>query len=183
MELALFIAFCVLVSLGCANYLMRVYKIPSHKYDMPIEPETVVETSPVEPPASPETPLPEVLQWDTQKRAYHSVRVICDEMGLTVAEKNLICACIYQESTFLNTAVGKNATSTDWGICQINDYYHIGDGKSFTSVEYVLEHPEEVVRWMIRLFKQGKLDLWVSYKSGAYKKLLIPTSPMWKLKV
>ena len=81
------------------------------------------------------------------------------------------------ESGFKNTAKNENkrdgkTVSIDWGICQINDYWHIGAGKSFPSVEYVLKNPAEVVKWMIKQYKAGNLKWWIAYKSGAYKKYL-----------
>ena len=133
---------------------------------------------------TPHTEAPVAL-WDTPKHAYHSVRVICDEMGLTVEQKNILCACIYQESQFMNGAVGKNKTSTDWGLVQVNDTpgWHIGPGLRFSSVQDVLDHPEKAVRWMVSVMKNtGKLQPWASYTSGAYKKWLVPTSPLWALK-
>lgn len=144
--------------------------------DLPYLPPEV----PVEPPTAPDK-----LLWGTPKHAYHSTRVLCDEMGLTLEQKNLLCACIYQESQFLNTAVGKNKNSTDWGIAQVNDTkgWHIGPGLRFPSVQYVKDHPEECVRWMAGVLKQtGKLQPWASYTSGAYKQWLTSASPMWLLK-
>lgn len=140
--------------------------------------------SPVLPPTAALSPL----EFSTPKNAFHSVRVICDEQGLTLDEKNLICACIYQESEFWNTAKCKNknkagvVTSTDWGICQVNDYFHIGKGKDFESVQFILNNPDRVVKWMINQYKAGNLGMWVSYSSGAYKRWLSPSSPMWGLK-
>lgn len=134
-------------------------------------------------------PQEERLVWDTPTGAFHAVRVVCDRMGLSVEQKNIICACIFQESRFLNTAKGENKDpvtkvvwSTDWGLAQINDHYHIGVGKDFPTVGYVLQNPEEAVKWMISLYKEGKLSLWSSYKSGAYKQWLLLSSPMWLLK-
>lgn len=123
------------------------------------------------------------LLFDNYEHSLHSVRVICDEMGLNWSEKATICACIYQESRFNNKAKGYNkdhtghVVSTDWGICQVNDFYNIGKGKKWSSVQQVLDNPEHVVRWMITCYKQGKLDLWSSYKSingatPAYKQWL-----------
>jgi hypothetical protein len=118
------------------------------------------------------------MLWDTPEHSRYNVRKICDEEGLSASEKNLICACIYQESEFLNTAVCHNKnkkgeiTSSDWGIVQCNDHWHIGEGKAFPSVEYVVNNPEKMVRWMIQMYKLGLLRLWVSYSSGAYKKHL-----------
>jgi len=36
----------------------------------------------------------------------------------------------------------------------------------------VLDHPDKAVRYMIKMMKAGKLDLWVSYSSGAYNKYM-----------
>lgn len=115
--------------------------------------------------------------WNNAINARHSVRVICDEMGLSLYEKNLITACIQQESNFNNNAIGRNVrdgtvVSTDWGICQINDFYHVGPGKRWASVQQILDNPDKAVRWMIQMFKQGKLTMWVSFTSGAYKKFM-----------
>lgn len=139
------------------------------------------------PSTTPTPPTSDPLQFDTPKHAYHAVRVLCDNAGLSVAEKNLICACIYQESRFEIGAINHNRnakgviTSTDYSLCQINDYYHIGNGKDFPSVQYVLDNPDKVVQWMITMYKHGMLKQWVSYTSGAYKQWLLSASPMWKL--
>ncbi len=164
------------------------------KRDVP-EPVPEAPTSPVEPtlpvipPPMPGIGINELYDdWSNQKHAYHNVRVLCDRAGLTLTEKNLICACIYQESTFLNSSIGRNknsagvTTSTDWGLCQINDYFNIGKGKPFPSVEYVVNNPQKAVEWMIKMYQAGKLGLWSSYKFGAYKRWLKPASVMWLLK-
>ncbi len=132
--------------------------------------------------------MPEKLSWDTPKNVYHAVRVTCDLAGLTIDEKNIITACIYQESKMNNRATCMNKDkvgrvwSTDWGICQINDHYHIGTNKDFPSVRYVLDNPQKVVQWMIYMYRHGQLRQWVSFSSGAYKQWLLPNSPMWLLK-
>lgn len=148
---------------------------------------------PMPPPPSPivpqQPPAPETLSFDTPAHAWHAVRVLCDNAGLTYDAKNVICACIYQESRFNNKAVNHNInsqtriiTSSDFGICQINDRFHIGLGKDFPSVTYVLANPDKAVQWMISMYRTGKLNLWVSYSSGAYERWLSPSSPMWALK-
>lgn len=121
---------------------------------------------------------PHTLLWDTPENVRHSVRVMCDESGLSVSDKNTLCACVEVESNFNTQAVHVNkdangkTLSTDYGIVQINDFYHIGPGKDFPSADYVLSHPEECVAYMIKMMKAGKLDLWVSFSSGLYKKYL-----------
>lgn len=134
------------------------------------------------------TPIQEVPKYDFSypKAARHSTRVICDEEGLNLARKNTICATIMGESEFYNYINGEplkrlnfkkdgvTLSSTDWGICQINDTpgWHIGKGLYFESVQDVLSHPEKAIRYMIKMEKAGKLNLWIAYKSGAYKKYL-----------
>lgn len=129
------------------------------------------------------------LRWDTVERARKSVRVICDQEGLTATQKNQLCATVGAESGWQSYYLSgpkkgqpvklqnKDKTtgqvwSTDWGICQINDWYHIGKGKSFPSVQYVLDNPEACIRWMARHWKAGRAHWWIAYKSGAYKKFL-----------
>lgn len=141
-----------------------------------------------------QAPMP-TYNFDTPKQAYHSVRIICDEIGLTLDQKNILCACVYQESQFHNyVAPGvptKNENkdlktgqvwSTDYGICQVNDYWHIGKGKDFPTLDYVMHNPDKIVRWMASIMKHtGKLQPWSSYSTGAYTRWLSASSPMWKL--
>lgn len=150
-------------------------------------------------PMPPPIKTPEVLKWTTQKECWRSVRLLADEMGLTFPQKNILCATIYQESEFVNyRANGKMlmhpninehgiVTSIDFGITQCNDKAHIGPGKEFPSVVYVMNNPEKMVRWMIGIYKQtGGLTPWYGYYDP-YKKIYphkqwIPlTSRMWKL--
>lgn len=142
-------------------------------------------------PMPPPPPVVPVCDFSTQKAAFHATRVICDEIGLAYEQKDILCGCVFQESEFLvNPKPNQNIDektgkvwSTDYGIVQINDYYHIGVGKDFPSVEYVISHPEVCIRWMATYFKiHGNLKPWASYTSGAYKKHLLPGSRMWKLK-
>lgn len=131
-------------------------------------------------------PIPKIFSWSIPADAFHLTRVLCDDAGLSFTNKNIICACIFQESRFLIQAKNENlyngkVVSTDWGICQVNDHYHIGPGKDFPSVQYVLDNPDKVVAWMISMSKHGLLKQWVSYSSGAFSKWLPLTSPMWDL--
>lgn len=158
------------------------------------------QSAPIAAPAAPSEPVapnPDVLapDWGSQERAYHNTRVLCDLSGLTVDEKNIICACLYQESTFLNYYSNGQAVkhenlnpagvllSTDWGIAQINDYWHVKKYADFPSAEYILANPDKAVQFMIDAYKNGGLGQWVSYSSGAYKYWLLVSSPMWKLAI
>lgn len=143
------------------------------------------------------------LEWDTQQQAYHSVRVLCDNAGLSIMRsinvdgrmfmpKDIICACIYEESRFKTQAKGptnKNGTH-DWGICQYNDGHNahgiplwIGPGAYFKDVAEVLANPEKGVNEMISMYKVGHIDWWMSHSTGAYKQWLLPDSPIWLLKI
>lgn len=121
------------------------------------------------------------VKWKTPKDARHSARVIMDEYGLRWAEKDLLCACIMQESGFKQSAVGKpNSNGTrDWGLCQYNDgknkrgqAYWIGPGADFRDTDEALSDPEKNVRIMVREYRRGNLKWWASYSTGAYKKWL-----------
>ena len=132
-------------------------------------------------PAVPTAANPDVLvAWDAPADCRHNVRVICDLVGLTLDQKNILTACVADESGFLtnprpNRNKDKNGVvwSTDYGIVQVNDYFHIGPGKDFPSVQYVLDNPEACVRWMAEYYKtHGNLNAWASYTSGVYKNYL-----------
>jgi hypothetical protein len=150
---------------------------------MPAEPSQTPEMAP----SSPDSIM---YPWDSQKHNWHNTRVLCDKAGLSLEQKDTICECIYQESEFLaNPKPNQNkdkATgqvwSTDYGIVQVNDYYNIGVGKKFPSVEYVIDNPGECVQWMIEIYKStGELKPWASWTTGAYKKWATVGSPMWLL--
>lgn len=158
----------------------------------PIPPPQDPVPAPIQPPApiSPNKPnMPEVLQWDTPKAAYHSTRVLCDEMGATYEQKNRICGMVYQESRFLKGAIGKpNKNGTrDYGIAQFNNGtlrgvpLWIGKGATFASTDEVLNNPEKCMRVMIRTCLAGHWSWWMSFSEGTYEQWLAPSSPMWTL--
>ena len=135
-------------ALGIAIAVFRKYYMPMASYDTTPPDESFIPASvpPVQAPQTPKTAPPSVstpnpdsytYPWDSPSHNWHNVRVICDDAGLTLDEKNLICACIYQESRFNNNArcENKNAqgivTSVDVGIVQVNSYFHTGIGKDF----------------------------------------------------
>lgn len=160
-------------------------------------PQQTQDASPTIPPAPTPSEAPSAkYDWSNHDAARHSARLICDEEGLSLLHnvdvdgtlymlKDILCACIEQESGFRNLKLdgtptrhvnyesdGVTVSSTDWGICQINDYFHIGPGKDFPSVAYVVANPDAAVRFMARMFNAGKASLWSSYASGAYKQWL-----------
>lgn len=114
------------------------------------------------------------LLWNNKENSRHSVRVICDEEGLAVQDKNDLCATIGAESEWNPKAVGKkNFDGTrDYGIVQVNTRYWIGEGKLFPSTDYVLNHPAECVRWMCKEWKKGNKNWWYGWSNGSYKKYL-----------
>lgn len=165
--------------------LATLKNMPSDAINGPTTNETPKDEP--QPPQAPVEPPKPTYLWDTKEHARHSVRVICDEMGLTVQQKNDLCATVGAESgwqSYYLTGLKKGQPvkrenkkggivwSTDWGISQINDWYHIGKGKEFPSVEYVLNNPEAVIRWMCKMWKAGHADWWIAYKSGAYRAYL-----------
>src|ERR1700733_9831677 len=104
---------------------------------------------------------------------------ICSSVGLPNNLADELQACVHVESEFnqyaihLNTDGNGGVLSIDYGICQINDYWHIGTGKDFPTPEYVLSNPTACIKWMAKLFMEGQQKLWVSYTSGLYKQYLM----------
>lgn len=136
----------------------------------PILPQDASNTpTPPVPTPAPITPTTALL-WDTPENVRHSVRVICDQEGLTPQQKNDLTRTLHCESGFHTNAIHPNLNgngkvmSTDYGLCQWNDYYH---GKEITPDE-ALHNPEKAVRLMCQYVKRGQLKLWVCYSSGLY---------------
>lgn len=155
---------------------------PQNTSSQPVTVSNPTTTTPTVPVASTGQIKPD---WGNRRGARKATRVLCDLSGLTLAQKNDICACIFQESGFLTNPrpnQNKDKTtgkvwSTDYGIVQVNDYYNIGAGKAFSTVEYVLDNPAACVQWMINIYKStGALQPWSSWTSGAYKQWLDPVS-------
>lgn len=100
---------------------------------------------------------------------------ICGVKGLNADQSSDLYATIHCESNFNPSLVHPNivngvTASTDYGICQVNDYWHIGVGKDFPSVAYVLSNPDKCVEWMCDMWLAGKQDLWVCFSKGLYLK-------------
>lgn len=121
--------------------------------------------------------------WDTKENVRHSIRLICDEEGLTVAQKNDLSATLKCETGYKPLLVHDNVVNgvvetKDYGLCAVNDWWHIANsypnnpGKDFPSTQYVLDNPEVVMRWMCKQWKNGNAKAWVCYSRGLYKQYL-----------
>lgn len=145
----------------------------------------VIDNIPLSPTSEPMTPTIEQLVQSNSRNGFIGMcKRITKEEKLTPELTTNLLATLECEANFNNelTHPNKNAQgktlSTDYYICQINDFYHIGKGKNFPSIQYVHDHPDEVVRWMCKQFKTGYAGLWVCYsgkdKDGVnyYKKYL-----------
>lgn len=116
--------------------------------------------------------------WTDKAHARHNVRAICDLEGLTQEQKNTLTATLAVESGFDIHAVNRNylfhhdgtkyIASTDWGICQWNDYFH---GTEISPNE-AMGNPEKAVRLMCKYWKQGQQNQWVAFSTGLYKHYL-----------
>ncbi len=123
-------------------------------------------------------------KWDTPANVRKSIRMICDEEGLPIVrtnniggkmylDKDIICAVIQCESGFDTKRTNKNKDgTTDWGLCQYNDYWYIGKGKPIASIDEAMNNPEKCVRVMIQQYKKGRIKDWVCYSGNFYKKYL-----------
>lgn len=154
-------------------------KLDPHQDEFKGCPTSIVEPPPVpvvEPPAPPVVPK---YLWDNPTNVRHSVRVICDEEELTLEQKNTMCATIGGESEFntkathanymINKTTGERyLASTDWGLCQWNDYWH---GKEISGGYdgEAMNNPEKAVRLMCQYWKRGQRNLWIAYKNGRWK--------------
>ena len=114
-----------------------------------------------------------LLPWEGEENCRHNVRVICDLEGLLFAEKNALSQTVHCESNYNPACVHENivngkVSSTDFGIAQINDFWHIGTGKDFPSSQYVLENPEACIRWMCKQWLAGNSNAWVCHLKSLY---------------
>lgn len=127
---------------------------------------------PITPTITP-TPMPTTTyDFSTPEKARHAIRTICDEEGLTVDQKNHLSQTVHCESGYKNIVhpniVNGKVSTTDFGYFQINDFWHIGKGKDFTSTDYVMNNPEAVCRWMCQQWKAGNAKAWVCFSKGLY---------------
>lgn len=101
--------------------------------------------------------------WDTPENARHSVRVICDEEGLSWDMKNKLCETINCESDFDPKAIHINSNGTkDCGIAQFNEAYYLAENNM--TCQEAIDNPEKSVRIMIEAFKKGRQSDWICYR-------------------
>lgn len=130
----------------------------------------------VPPVPNPDVLLPWIFGKSLTHNNWHNVRVICDLEKLSYEEKEELCATVWGESEFNTEAKLNNKDksgkiwSTDWGICQWNDYWH---GKEISPSDAV-DDPEMAVRLMCSYWKRGESakEQWIAYKSGRYKQFM-----------
>lgn len=192
----------IIVASGGLTAIMKKWKFGPWVEDMSSQDNDIMPiVTPIQPVKAVNDSIPH-LDFSTPQKAFKSVRVICDEMGLPLEKtvvledmghfypKDIVCAVVFQESEFLtnpkpNQNKDKNGKvwSTDYGIVQVNDHFHIGKSKEFASIDEVLNNPEKCIRWLVGIYKAtGVLQPWSSYTSGSYKRWLLTGSPMWNLK-
>jgi len=104
------------------------------------------------------------------------VRRFALEYGVNADE---VINTIQEESGFNPLAKNVNTNgSTDYGICQINDYWWIGKNcKSaqlgefyFESPEYVMANPDACIEWMCKQFSKGRQRDWYGWRKLYEKK-------------
>lgn len=158
-----------------------VFARPNEIKDHPINWNAITALPPVPPIPAPTATVLSVrpaqarplLLWDTKENVRHSVRLICDDEGLTVKQKNELCATVQCESGFNTKAVNKNmndgkVTSVDYGLCQWNNYWH---GKEISPTD-AMNDPEKAVRLMCKYWKEGQAKQWVCFSKDMYKQYL-----------
>lgn len=149
---------------------------PRPNYDEPIETLSMNKES-----------VKSVYLWDTPEQVRHSCRLIADEEGLTMDQKNKMSQTIHCESGYIanisvHNCLGADGEihsvraekytpengkilSTDNGVCQWNDKYHAHE----ISPDEALHNPEKAVRLMCKYVKDGQLKQWVCFSSGRSK--------------
>jgi hypothetical protein len=124
--------FEVLQKYGLLRFFAEAFhRLVSNTGIAPISPvaETpaVISTPAVETPVAP-IPAPtakQSLMWDTKSNILHSIRVIADEEGLSLLQKNMLCDICNCESGYIVKATLVNSPkSIDRGLFQWNNYYH-----------------------------------------------------------
>jgi hypothetical protein len=115
-------------------------------------------------------PAPKYL-WDTKDNIRHSIRLICDEQGLSLMQKDMLCDICQCESAYnIHAQLVNSPTSIDRGLFQINGHYHP------EATEANAFNPEWNTRWAVAVVKSGRNDWPASKfcwnKGGKYDSIL-----------
>lgn len=137
-----------------AEFLPALYKAltVSAPADVPV---TLPPNVPQEPPVAPVVPqdAPK-YDWTSKDAVRHSIRLIADEMGLSVIQKNCLCDISLCESSYVLKAKKVNSpTSIDRGLFQINSRYHP------EATDALAYDPEWSTRWACKVILSKK-NLW-----------------------
>lgn len=146
----------------------------------PVTPPVAVNPAPQQTitPVVPSDTIDTLLPWENKvgsESNRHNVRVICDLRGLKFEQKEILTACVKQESDFYPLAKGRlNSDGTqDFGIAQFNNGknrhgvpYWIGIGATFSSIQDVYTNPQRCIEIMADYYKAtGNLGPWASFNS------------------
>ena len=115
---------------------------------------------------SPEAkPIEPKYDWSIPEKARKSVRIICDEEGMILKQKNEICDTINCESGFKTNLIhhNKNGTS-DYGIIMANSHWYIGEGKPIASIDEAINNPEKCIRVMCEMWRKKRMKDWICYR-------------------
>ncbi len=117
-----------------------------------------------------------------EKLKGNNLQVYAKEQAIKYGiDYRVLMATIEAESCWDPKAIGLNTNgSKDYGIVQINDFWHIGSNSKaaqageyyFPSSDYVLNNPKACIDWMIKQWVKGRQNDWCSYRNETYKLFL-----------
>lgn len=124
--------------------------------------KSLLERAPTDPLPQPLQPGPLPPGIPAPESISSMVLRVCKEEGMTHDQTREIYATIDCESNFNPKATNRNTDgTTDWGLCQYNDFWYIGPGKPIPSVDVAMNDPEFCVREMCRAWRKGRKYDWV----------------------
>lgn len=137
--------------------IKKMLTSPTNPMPIPIQNEPV---APVLPATDASTYL-----WDSKDNIRHSMRVIGDELGLSVIQKDLLCdVCSCEGGYNIHAKLVNSPNSIDRGLFQINNYYHpdVTDEMAYD--------PEWSTRWACQaIINKQAHSLW-SASEGCWNK-------------
>lgn len=80
-------------------------------------------------------------------------------------DEEIFVAVLYCESNMNPNAVNRNPNgTTDYGICQFNDYWY----RDIITPDTALNQPEVALNVMAEQWKAGRTSDWICYRKGRY---------------